>query len=58
MTSRRIRANRRRWSQPVTVLRATKPLSPETAHLLISRFTEAQRRRVPLLVTPEFEVYR
>ncbi len=58
MTSRRIRANRRRWSQPVPIIRATNPLTAEEADVLKARFLEAVRRRGPVLVDPRFEVIR
>ncbi len=57
-TSRRIRANRRRWSEPVPVIRVGHRLSAEEARNIKARFEEAVRRRGPILVDPRFEVIR
>ena len=58
-TSRRIRANRRRWSRPVPVIRYSEGrLSAEMAEHLKARFEAAVRLRQPILVGSEFEVIR
>ena len=57
--SRRLRANRRRWAEPVAIVRSTTPLPPEVAEAIQRRFREAVARRSgPILVGPGFEVYR
>lgn len=55
---RRIKANRRRWANPVPVLRAAHRLTPEEAEHIRARWEAAIRHRTPVLITPDIEVYR
>lgn len=57
-TSRRIRANRRRWAEPMPVIRVGQRLTAEDAEHIKRRWAEAVRRRGPILVDPTFEVIR
>lgn len=59
VTPRRVKANRRRWANPMPILRVKREqLSAAEAEAIIARFRSAQRHRQPVLITPDVEVYR